>query len=373
MMQNAYIPEQAGTLNLLAQPVFYVREGQIVFRNSAAAALTNPREVQIGGLLAADDLEEYRRYDGQTVLELVLQMDGRQYSAVVHREQGGADVFVARAKPLYDALSLDTLAVVAQTIRSGLTELFDASSVLFPMLEEREDPKIQRQTARMNKGFYELLRLSSNLADVGRYMSGEARAFLERTELTAFFAGQYDRAASLCATLGVKLTYQCPSQPFYAAVDRQKLERAVLNLLANALRYTPRGGQIVLRVENFGHSVHIRMTDSGEGIAPADMATAFDHYEHREQLLGDPRWGVGLGLPLVRFIANLHGGTVIINSAPGGGTSVTMSLSRRLEPTPKEEVRSPVRNYDYAGGYDHMVLELADALPVEVFDTMNLH
>lgn len=169
----------------------------------------------------------------------------------------------------------------------------------------------------------------------------------------------------------MELAYQFPSKPFYAAIDRQKLERAALNLIANALAHTAPGGQIVLRLEDFGHSFHLHVSDNGEGMDPRLLSSIFSRYEHRSQP-GDPRCGVGLGLPLVRFISNLHGGTVILNSAPGGGTTVTMSISRRLPPSPKEEVESPVLNYDYAGGYDHMALELSSALPDDVFDTLNL-
>ena len=371
VMSHIHTPEQADLLNMLSQPVFLVQQEKIIFRNAAAIALTDSTEEQIQVFLGPEDLLLYRAFDGSSVMELTMVIDGRQYSALVRRE-GDADAFVARMKPLYESLHFDVLAVVAQAIRGELSELFDAASQLFPQLEEQEDPKIQRQTARMNKGLYGLLRLTGNLSDAGRYMAGEVRTYLERTEMVGFFEEICRTAESLCATVGVTLEYQCPDQMFYAAVDKQKLERAVLNLLSNALRYTPAGGKILLKVEDFGHSVHIRVSDNGQGMAPAELSTAFDHYEHRGQLPGDPRWGIGLGLPLVRYIANLHGGTVVVNSAEGEGTTVTMSISRRLEPTPREEVRSPVLNYDYAGGHDHAVLELADALPPDVFDTRNL-
>ena len=127
---------------------------------------------------------------------------------------------------------------------------------------------------------------------------------------------------------------------------------------------------VQLRIEDYGHAVFVRVTDYGVGMVPARLAAAFDGCSPVEA--GQGGWGAGLGLPLVRHIAALHGGTVVLNSQPGEGTTVTVSISTRLEPSPAEELRNPVRSCDYAGGYNADLLELSDALPPEVFDSRNL-
>lgn len=369
-MLNDQNLELTGFLDYLAQPVLLVRDAAIVSRNRAAAALLPMEETSISALLSEQDLALYHAYDGAAPMELTLCFSGRYHSATVHRS-GDCDVFVASCKPLYEDLSLDTLAVVAQAIRVPLTDLFDAASVLFPILEEQEDPKIQRQTARLNKSFYRLLRLAGNLSDTGRFIAGEGQLNLERTDLGEFFGMLYDEMAPLCEAMGIEMAYRCPSKRFYGSIDRQKIERAVLNLVSNALKFTPKGGKIVFRVEHTASALLVRIADNGEGMDPATMATLFDRYQHRNQL-GDPRWGVGLGLPLVRHIANLHGGTVVVNSAPGAGTTVTLSISlRQMSAAP--QLKSPVLNYDYAGGYGHTSVELADPMPSDVYDSMNIN
>lgn len=370
-MPERELQEVTAVLDLLVQPAFLVRQERIVYRNGAAERLVGAEVTEIRALLPKEALDAYRAFDGRSLLELPMEMDGRQYSALVRRRDA-YDAFAAQLRPLYETLSFDVLATVAQAIRGNLSTLYDASAELFPMLEELERPEIQRQTARMNRSFYQLMRLAGNLADAGRYMAGEIRGFFEPTELCAFLERLFSRIQSLAAAAGVTAELHCPRQPLPAVVDRQKLERAVLNLFGNALRYARPGGRVTLRLEDFGHAAHITVADSGEGMEAAELAAAFDRYENRGQLPGDSRWGVGLGLPMVRFIANLHGGTVVVNSGPGCGTVVTMSVSKRLRPSPSEEVRSPVLNYDYAGSVDHDLLELSDVLPPEVFDTRNL-
>lgn len=369
-MQNYPLPSESGTLDLLAQPILHVAEERIIFRNSAAALLLLPDQLEVQGLLDEEDLEAYRAYDGRSLLSLTLRLGGRPFHAAVRRETD-RDVFVAQAQPRFETLRPDTLTILSQNVRRELTELFDAAHVLLPAVEELEKPSLQRQTARMNKSLYTLLRLSANLSDVGRCMAGESCLRLEGVELAGFLDGLCAGAAPLCAQMGVALVYRRP-QAVLVTADPQYLERAVLNLLSNALRFTPRGGQITVSLEAGPARAYLRIHDSGEGIAPAEMAGIFNRYE-RAAVPGDPRSRAGLGLPLAQLVSQLHGGTVVVSSGPEGGTTVTMSVARRLPAGDGESLRSPIRRLDYAGGYDHALLELSDALPLELFDSVDIN
>ena len=367
-MSHETLPSSAELLNMLSQPVWFVRQGQVVFCNDAAALVMDPDHAAPEHWMAPEDLAVYGSWDGAQPLQLPVTLDGTAHEALVRRE-GDTDIFAARPRPSYESLQLHALTAVGRTLRSDLAALFDAASELFPRLEELEDPRIQRQTARMNQGLYRLLRLAGNLSDAGGYLAGEARGLFQRTELKEFFETLHRDLEPLFAMTGTELVLTGLTAPLWAAVDRQKLSRALRNLLANALHGAP-GGRVELRIENGGHAVYIRVSDNGAGMAPSRMATAFDGYETPESR--EEGWGAGLGLPLVRHIAALHGGTVVLNAQPGEGTTVTVSISTRLEPSPAEEVRNPVRACDYAGGYNADLLELSDALPPEIFDSRNL-
>ncbi|MGO5113997.1 sensor histidine kinase [Candidatus Avoscillospira sp. LCP25S3_F1] len=369
-MSGTYPQELAEVLNLMHQPVLLAVGGEIVFRNDAAMTVSRPEAVSLSDYLPPLALEQYRTA-GPGTLELTVELLDGAHSAVV-RKSGAYDTIAVRPRAQSDALRFDAMTSVARAVRRDLTALFDSAAGLFPLLEELEDPDIQDKTARFNQGLYRLLRLSGNLSDAGAYLSGQGRGCFVRQDVAELLQSLHRSASPLVRSAGLTLELQLPDGPVMAAVDGKKLQRAVHNLLSNAMRFTPAGGTITLSLVDYGHAAHITVRDNGEGMSPAQLSRMFDHYEDREPGFGDDRWGVGLGLPLVRMIANLHGGTVVVNSEQGQGTTVTMSISRRLQPSDGDQVRSPIQQMEDHGGYDVHVLELSDALPRSIFDSRGM-
>jgi signal transduction histidine kinase len=117
-------------------------------------------------------------------------------------------------------------------------------------------------------------------------------------------------------------------EPLFAAVDIELFERAVANLVDNALKFCPRGERITLSARRHGNQVRVSVGDSGSGIASADVPHLFDRfYQSRKGVapaMGEG--GKGLGLAIVKRIAELHGGSVALDSDLGRGTTVTLSL-----------------------------------------------
>ncbi len=111
-------------------------------------------------------------------------------------------------------------------------------------------------------------------------------------------------------------------------VDRILFRRAVTNVLANAIRHTPQGGQIMLIVESSpdAHHVTIRITDNGCGIAPEHLSKVFDRFYRVDQARSTDSYNTGLGLAIVRSILVMHGGTVSIESELHKGTTVTLNF-----------------------------------------------
>jgi signal transduction histidine kinase len=116
--------------------------------------------------------------------------------------------------------------------------------------------------------------------------------------------------------------------PPLADVDVELFERAVANLLDNAMKFTPAGGTITLTAEQLGDRVLVGVQDNGAGIPAADLPQLFDRlYQSRSNVApATSDEGKGLGLAIVKRIAELHGGDVTVASTPGAGTTVTLSL-----------------------------------------------
>jgi len=137
------------------------------------------------------------------------------------------------------------------------------------------------------------------------------------------------RFADRAARQGQQLAFKPGTgAPPVACVDVELFERAVANLLDNAMKFTPPGGSILLTAAHAGERVQVAVKDSGTGIAAADLPQLFDRlYQSRSSVApATSDEGKGLGLAIVKRIAELHGGAVVVSSALGVGTTVTLSL-----------------------------------------------
>ena len=335
-------------LNLLIRPGFYVEEGRITQVNAAAQGLLLEPGMDIGPLITSG-LESYRNF--QTgCLYVQLTLSGMAFHGCVTKDQA-ADVFILDA----DAgdTALQALSLAARELRSPLSAVMHGVQAM----REENNP----QAAALNRGLYQLLRLVGNMSDAGR-SPGNAR--METADLTAFFDELFEKTAVFAQAAGIRLEYQGLSKPVLCLADRELLERAVLNLLSNAFKFTPRGGTVRVTLFAGGTSLRLSVWDSGPGIAQEIQGNLFSRYL-RQPGIEDSRFGLGLGMVLVRSAAAAHGGAVLIDQPEGWGTRVTITVALRREKA--EVLRSPTMRIDYAGERDHALTELSDCLPVSLY------
>jgi two-component system heavy metal sensor histidine kinase CusS len=124
----------------------------------------------------------------------------------------------------------------------------------------------------------------------------------------------------------VSLTTVIADEPVIAELDRTLLQRAVGNLVSNALAHTPPGGAVVLRSNADSSTIHIAVSDTGVGIPAEALPRVFDRFFRVDSSRSQSSGGTGLGLAIVQSIAQLHGGNVRISSPPGRGTTVTLHM-----------------------------------------------
>ena len=138
----------------------------------------------------------------------------------------------------------------------------------------------------------------------------------------------------------------------------------LLHLLSNALKFTPAGGEIRLSLKKQGNRLYLRVQDSGCGIPETLRGDLFSRYT-REPGVEDSRFGIGLGLVLIRSAAAAHGGTVLIDHPQPEGTRVTLTMAIRTGS--ENQLRSPIMKVDYTGEWDHALVEFSDLLPPSVY------
>jgi signal transduction histidine kinase len=217
--------------------------------------------------------------------------------------------------------------------------------------EERRDLEVVERNARR------LLRHVNDMLDVARLEAGEMRLQYADADLASLVRVEASHFESLAEERGIAYSVEAPGS-LQAQIDPEKLQRVLLNLLANAFKATPAGGAIGLRLRAEGGHVLITVQDTGPGI-PAHLREAifapFRQVESGElrpaggsfAAANRPSGGTGLGLAIVAEFVRLHGGRVAVDDAPGGGARFTVTLPAAAPPG--SDVRPAAADRDEAG------------------------
>jgi two-component system heavy metal sensor histidine kinase CusS len=176
----------------------------------------------------------------------------------------------------------------------------------------------------------EAVRLSDLIGDLlflARAESPLTHLRRERVDVGELLRGVREYYEASAAEGGVSLTTAVVAEPVVAELDRVLLQRAVGNLVSNALAHTPPGGAVVLETKADSSTIRIAVSDTGEGIPAEALPKVFDRFFRVDSSRSQGLGRTGLGLAIVKSIALLHGGNVEISSQPGQGTRVTLQMA----------------------------------------------
>jgi light-regulated signal transduction histidine kinase (bacteriophytochrome) len=341
-------------LDKMIQPVFCVKEYTVIQANAAARQMFIQPGLDIRPLLNPSS-EEYEQYSGGC-LYLSLSIGGQTVSCCVQRLD---DLDIFELDTGSDSAALRSLALAAGELRKPLGTALSNTAAL---LEDSENPETRLQLAQLNRGLYQIMRILGNMSDAE---DASALCRLETVNISGVLKEIIEKSAHMLAYSGMELDYNGLSEPIYALADRSQLERAVLNILSNAAKFSPKGSCIRVSLTRRGRTLRLTVQDNGSGIAEAVMTSLFRRYL-RQPGIEDSRFGLGLGIRMVHSIALQHGGTLLVSPATTGGTQIVMTLAIREKD--HNRMCRPVFPIDYSGGFDHSLVELADVLPAELFD-----
>ena len=354
--RNIMEQDKQNLLEMIDRPAFVVCDGIITETNQTA----RNRQIHIGKPVwdyLANHAEDYQNFRSG-ILHLTLEIGYVRCGAMVMRQEMG-DVFLMDRDS--DQVHLQTLALAAQQLRAPLSNIMNVSDILFP---ELTDPAQQEQAAQLRRSYFQMMRLICNMADADRYYAMDTVGF-EKTELSSFFREIVDQARCAEKDIGICLAYHCPQKHIFSLIDRDQIKRAVFNLISNAVKFSPAGSTVTVTLSCTARMANLTVEDHGEGIPNHVYSSLFQRYL-REPAIEDTRFGLGLGMTLVRSAAAAHNGTVLLEQ--NNGTRITMSMLIRKEHAPI--LRSPKLTIsDYTGGYDANLLEFAESLPPDAYKT----
>jgi heavy metal sensor kinase len=172
-----------------------------------------------------------------------------------------------------------------------------------------------------------LSRLVDDLLNLARADAGRVKLQVADFYLNDLLAECCRSAQTLAAAR--RVTIECPAHDDVALRgDEELVRRMVMNLIDNAIRYSPEGGQVTVALEARGSEVAIRIADTGAGIAPEAVPHVFERFYRGDKARSRQDGGFGLGLAIVKWIAESHQGAVDLASTPGAGSTFTVTLPR---------------------------------------------
>ena len=189
----------------------------------------------------------------------------------------------------------------------------------------------------------QLVRLVDDLLDVGRITTGKMVLRREPADLGHLMRTAVESIMPLVSATGHTLTVTLPDTPCVVASDGARLVQVFANVLNNAVKFTPHGGQIWFTADRQGDTVVVRIRDTGMGIAADVLPRVFDMFQQAEPLLERSAGGLGIGLTLARRLVEMHQGRIAVTSpGPGQGTEVEIRLpASGVLHTPANEAERP--------------------------------
>jgi signal transduction histidine kinase/ActR/RegA family two-component response regulator len=230
------------------------------------------------------------------------------------------------------------LAMLGHELRNPLGALTSASRLL---QDPRADPDMTRRAREVvERQTRHLARLTDDLLDAGRALLGKIALQRAPLDLAAVVGGTLSTMRS-AGRLGAHRV-QADLASVWVDGDFARIEQIVVNLVGNAVKYTPHGGAITVRVAREGAQALLSVTDTGAGMPAALVERVFDPFVQGERELDRAHGGLGIGLTLVQRLAQLHGGTASAESAgPGLGSRFTVALPAIEAPPAPARVETP--------------------------------
>ncbi|MDF3070072.1 MAG: pleC [Polyangiaceae bacterium] len=193
------------------------------------------------------------------------------------------------------------------------------------------------ELAGVHRNALRLLRLVNSLLDFSRIEAGRLELRFAPTDLSTLTAGLGGAFQSLFDDAGLRLRVDCPPLPEPVYVDPAQWEKIVLNLVSNAFKFTFEGG-VEVALSWHGDHVELHVRDTGTGIPEEELPRVFERFHRVQGAEGRSYEGSGIGLSLVNELARLHGGTVRVESAPGRGSTFTVSVPVGKSHLPPDKV-----------------------------------
>jgi signal transduction histidine kinase len=218
------------------------------------------------------------------------------------------------------------LASMSHELRTPLNAVIGFSDVLLDRLFGDLNPKQEEYLQDIRESGRHLLDLLNDILDLSKVEAGKMRLELARTSLREALEHGIAMVSERAGREGLSLQLSVEEGVDVIVADPLRLKQVILNLLTNAVKFTPSGGRVEARAARVADEIHISVQDSGIGIAEADQARIFEAFQQGGRAASASAEGTGLGLTLSKRIVELHGGRLWVTSRVGHGSTFTFTI-----------------------------------------------
>ncbi len=276
----------------------------------------DPNGQQVGWIATATDIDEHKQIEEANQRLLASEQEARAQAEIANRTK---DEF---------------LATVSHELRTPLNAILGWTRML--RTGAVEPKQLARVLETIERNARAQTQLIEDILDVSRIIAGKLRLNIQKTDLHAVTRQAMDAVRPAAEAKGVRLDCDLKPGSGEFAGDPDRLQQIIWNLLANAIKFTPREGRVEVRVERVSSVTHITVTDTGLGISPSFLPHVFDRFRQADSSITRTQGGLGLGLAIVRHLVEVHGGTVQAESeGEGKGSRFTVQMPlRAVVPAP---------------------------------------
>jgi two-component system CheB/CheR fusion protein len=305
--------DAAGGVTLLERPI----STETLLRTIDVALRSRLRQYQVRDLIAEQERNRASLEESEEKLRLMLT-----------REQG-----LRQAADEANRLKDEFLATMSHELRNPLNVILGYSELLLRTEEIKASPHLLRLSEALRRNAVVQSHLIRDLLELSRLRSGKLTLNCETVSLMTAINNAVETVRADAEAKDIAVDIRAP-EPFFVNGDLLRLEQIVWNLLTNAVKFTPDGGKVTVRLEHENNQAILIVEDTGQGIEASFLPNVFEMFRQGDARASREHTGMGIGLALVQQLVKLHGGSVVAYSAGlGRGTRFTVSLPEKTEKT----------------------------------------
>ena len=219
------------------------------------------------------------------------------------------------------------LATVSHELRTPLTAIMGWSHML--RSGSLDEAMFARALDTIERNAQAQAQLVEDILDVARVITGKLRLDIKAVDAASVINAAIDSVQLAADSKGITMEVTLDPSARRVSGDASRLQQVVWNLISNAIKFTPSGGQVSVRLERAGNDAQLSVSDTGQGISSDFLPYIFDRFRQADGTTTRRHGGLGLGLAIVRHLVELHGGTVHADS-PGAGRGATFNIKLPL-------------------------------------------